>query len=203
MAFGTGMLMGFILVSMYPQSKESPLRLIIGFTIGIISLLIYQFVAYSYFSGKKRGEFEYIYLQSLIDNRIKIFIDRLSYSPTIPIPLLLKKVETEPDLKRKYDIYMTVAWFAAREERHQKAIDYLQEAATLKKNDLVASFRLGQSWERLGKGEEAIQAYEMALQDPSIDSRTLREFVLAQIERVKTKGPQKGVPYPYFKYLGI
>lgn len=203
MAFGTGMLMGFILVSMYPQAKESPLRLIIGFTIGIISLLIYQFVAYSYFAGEKRGEFEYIYLQSLIDSRIKMYIDRLSYSPTIPIPLLLKKVETEPDLKRKYPIYMTMAWFAAREEQHQKAIEYLQEAATLNKNDLVASFRLGQSWERLGKGEEAIQAYEMALQDPSLDSRTLREFVLAQIERVKTKGPQKGVPYPYFKYLGI
>ena len=164
---------------------------------------MYQFVAYSYFAGEKRGEFEYIYLQSLIDNRIKKFIDRLSYSPTIPIPLLLKKVETDPDPKRKFDIYMTAAWFAAREDQHQKAIEYLQEAATLKKNDLVASFRLGESWERLGKGVEAIQAYEMALQNPSLDSETLREFVLAQIERVKPKGPHKGVPYPYFKYLGI
>lgn len=203
MALVTGMLMGFIAVSMFPQRKDSPLPLIIGLIVGIISLLIHQLVAYSNFAGDKRGEFEYIYLQSLIDRRIKMFLDRLSYSPTIPLSGLLKKIETEPDPKRKYDIYMTMAWFAVREEQNQKAIEYLQEAATLKKNDLVASFRLGQSWERLGKGEEAIQAYEMALQDPSLDSETLREFVLARIEQVKTKGPQRSVPYPFFRYMGI
>jgi tetratricopeptide (TPR) repeat protein len=201
MAFGTGTLMGFIVASMVIHRKDSPLPPIIGFIIGIISLLIYQLVAYSYFAGEKRGEFEYFYLQSLINRRIKMFVDRLSYSPTIPISLLLKKIETEPDPKRKYDIYMTMAWFGVWEEQHQKAIEYLQEAVTLKKDDLVASFRLGQSWERLGKGGEAIQAYEMALQDPSNDSQPLKEFVSSQIERVKIKGPQKGMPYHYLKYI--
>jgi tetratricopeptide (TPR) repeat protein len=201
MALATGMLMGFMVGSMWPQSKESPVPLILGLAVGIISFIGYQFYAYNYYSGKRRGEFEYIYRQSLIDSRIKRFFDRLSHAPTIPIPKLLNRMENEPDPNRKFDIYMTVAWFAAREDRHQKAIEYLQEAAALKKDDLVASFRLGQSWERLGKGEEAIQAYEMALQDPWLDSQPLKEFVSSQIERVRNNGPQKGMPYHYLKHI--
>jgi len=176
---------------------------ILALAVGIISVLVYQFYVHSYFSGEQRGEFEYLYRQSLIDGRIKRYVDRLTYNPTICAPLLLKKMETEPDPYRRYEIYMTLAWFAARDEQHQNAIEYLQESLALKNNDLVASFRLGQSWERLGKGAEALQAYEMALHDPSLTSPPLREFVLAQVDRVKKQGPHKGVPYPYFKYLGI
>jgi len=208
MAFCTGGLMGFMLQKLL-QPKEPP---ILSLAVGIISLLIYQFVAYSYFSGKRRGLFEYIYWQSLIDRRIKMVMNGLTftfsdeksvlnYAPTIAVPMLLKKVESEPAPSRKFDIYMAMAWAAAKEDQHQKTIEYLQEAITLKKGDLVASFRLGQSWESLGKSEEAIQAYEMALQDPSVDSQPLREFVSWQIERVKTNGPQKGMPYHYLRYI--
>jgi tetratricopeptide (TPR) repeat protein len=201
MALATGMLMGFILGSMVPLSQDWPVPLIPGPAVGIISFIAYQFYAYSYYSGKRRGEFEYIYRQSLVDRRIKRYFDRLTHQPTICAPLLLKKIETELDPYRKYETYMTLAWFAARDEQHQKAIEYLQESLALQKNDLVASFRLGESWERLGKGAEAIQAYEMALQDPCLDSPALSEFVTWQIQRIKTMGPQKGMPYHYLIHM--
>jgi tetratricopeptide (TPR) repeat protein len=210
MAFASGMILGFFCPQSIIELVKPPPILLLAF--GTITLLIYQFYAYSYFYGKRRDVFEYIYRQSLIDRRIKMVMDSLTftfsdekavlnYAPTIAIPMLLKKIETEPDPSRKFDIYMAMAWAATKEDQHQKAIDYLQEAVTLKKDDLVASFRLGQSWERLGKGEAAIQAYEMALQDPSLDSQPLREFVSSQIERVRTNGPQKGMPYHYLKYI--
>jgi tetratricopeptide (TPR) repeat protein len=209
MAFATGMLIGPLCPQFIMELVEPPPILWLAF--GIIPLLVYQFYAYSYFYGKRRGEFEYIYRQSLIDSRIKMVKDNLpftfpmekylSYAPTIASPLLLKKIETEPDVSRKFDLYLALAWAAAEEGQHQKAIESLQEALTLKKDDLVASFHLGQSWERLGKDVEAIQAYEMALIDPSIDSQPLREFVASQIERVKIKGPQKGMPYHYLRYI--
>jgi tetratricopeptide (TPR) repeat protein len=210
LAFGTGMLLGFICPESIMELVEPPPILWLGF--GITSLLIYQFYAFSSFFGKRRGEFEYIYRQSLIDRRIKkvlhglpfTFSDKrsvLNYAPTVAVPLLLKKVETESDLSRKFDIYMSMAWAAAKEDQHQQTIEYLQEAVTLKKDDLVANIRLGVSWERLGKGREAIQAYEMALQDPTIDSQPLKEFLSSQVDRVKTNGPQKGTPYRYLKYI--
>jgi tetratricopeptide (TPR) repeat protein len=216
MALGTGLLMGFILGSMlrpiFDHSKESPIPVIIGLSIGIISIIIYQCYAYSYFFGERRGVFEYIYRQSFTDRRIKMVMNSLTftfsdeknvlnYLPTIAVPMLLKKIETAPDPSCKFDIYMTLAWAAAKEDQHQKAIEYLQTAITLKKDDLVASTRLGQSWEHLGKGEEAIQAYEMALRDPSLDSQALKEFVSWQIERVKTTGPKKSMPYHYLKHM--
>jgi tetratricopeptide (TPR) repeat protein len=189
--------------------RPAPILLLIFI---IIPILIYQFYAYSYFFGERRGVFEYMYRQRFTDRRIKKVLDGLTftfsdeksvlnYAPTIAIPMLLKKIETEPDPSLKSDIYMALAWAAAKEDQHQKAIEYLQEAVTLKQNDLVASTRLGQSWERLEKGEEAIRAYEMALRDPSLDSQPLKEFVSSQIERVKIKGPQKGMPYHYLRYI--
>jgi tetratricopeptide (TPR) repeat protein len=216
MAFGTGLVIGFmlgpILGPIFHYSEESPIPAIIGLSVGIIATIIYQRYAYSYFFGKRRGIFEYMYKQSFTDRSIKMVLDGLTftfsdekgvlnYLPTIAVPMLLKKIETEPDPRRKFDIYMALAWAAAKEDQHQKAIEYLQEAVTLKPNDLVASTRLGHSWESLGKGEEAILAYEKALQDPLLDSQPLKEFVSWQIERVKTNGPQKSMPYHYLKHM--
>jgi hypothetical protein len=215
-AFASGAFVGYLFLLFLPQDRYIPGEYILGIILtgGVTGAIIYQFFLPKYFFGKRRGEFEYIYRQTLIDGRIKKVIDSLTFTfsdeksvlnlaPTVVIPLLLKKIEIESDPERKFDFFMSMAWATAKEDQHQKAIEYLQEAIALKRDDLVASVRLGVSWERLGKGEEAIHAYETALQEPSLDSQPLRDFVSEQIERVKADGPQKGTPYRFLKYMGI
>lgn len=96
-------------------------------------------------------------------------------------------------------IYMGAARFA--EDR--KAIELLHQAVQLKPHHLVANFRLAEAFERTGAAKEAIEAYRSALTDPSIQSRTLEAFVMSQVERVKTCGPNRRSQYYGLRYLGL
>lgn len=48
--------------------------------------------------------------------------------------------------------------------------------------------------------KEAIEAYEVAVHDPSIDTEELKNFIMTQVQRIKEKGPQYGSPIPGLIY---
>jgi hypothetical protein len=55
-------------------------------------------------------------------------------------------------------------------------------------------------FERIGSGKEAIEAYESALHDPTIDTEELKGFIAAQIIGVREKGPDQRSPIPGLIY---
>ena len=63
-----------------------------------------------------------------------------------------------------------------------------------------SNYRLARAYERTGSAPDAIKAYEASLNDPSIDTPELRNFVSSQVQRVKEKGPQYASPIPGLIY---
>lgn len=115
---------------------------------------------------------------------------------------ILKDRRTRSD-DETFIIYMGAARGATRFAEDRKAIELLHQAVQLKPHHLVANFRLAEAFERTGAAKEAIEAYRSALTDPSIQSRTLEAFVMSQVERVKTRGPNRRSQYYGLKYLGL
>jgi hypothetical protein len=187
-----------------------PISALLG---GIVGVIVYQFAFRSFRTGKRQGEFEYAYRESLTEQRIKQIINEapvdqfdrdVSFMVKDPTNFILKlmgmlDVETDPD--KKFWLHMTLASLYGRTWEFTKAMTQLDAAAALKANDLVANFRLAEVLERTGKGDAATHHYEAALDDPSIESKYLREFVASQIQRVKQYGPSKTPQYPFRKYI--
>ena len=201
LAFFTGMLMGYFFAAAVPVVIP-PLSALVG---GAIALLIYPFFEYRYFAGKWRGEFEYIYQERLMQEKIKGILSRLPYrfekdlsivDPMIMYPRLRDEVEREADPERGFYLYMSMGLRAYKGYLYSKALEAWAEAVRLKPHDLVANFRLAALWEYNGNGAKAIEGYQAALQDHDLDSPSLREFIFSQIERVKAKGPRKGSVHP-------
>jgi hypothetical protein len=200
MAFFTGVVMGFLSLRVVPIL--APVTVLLG---GIIALVIYQFVEYSYFAGKRRGEFEYNYRESLMQQGIKGVLRSLPYrfekdlaqvDPMALNPRLQEEAEREADPERRFYLYMSMGLRAVKSYYSSKALDAWVEAVRLKPHDLVANFRLAALWEYIGNGAEAIKGYQAALQDPDLDSDRLREFITSQLARVKARGPSKGSVHP-------
>jgi tetratricopeptide (TPR) repeat protein len=214
MAIVSGAFLGWFLFPFSFYKGDSPLPMvlcILGFALG--SALISQVVLHSYLTGKRRGEFEYAYQESLTEQRIRALIkmapinqaDRdASFMVSDPTPIILRLMdilELETEVENKFWLHLTLASLYGRTWEYTKAMTQIEAAAALKPNDLVANFRLAEALERTGKGDEAIRHYEAALDDPSMESGQLKEFVVAQVQRVRTHGPSKDPQYPFKKYI--
>ncbi len=201
LAFFTGMVLGYFFAALVPGFFP-PLSALVG---GVITLIIYPFVEYSYFAGKRRGEFEYVYRENLMQKKIQDIISRLPHQfekdlslvdPMMLYPQLRYEAEHEVDPERCFYLYMSMGLRAQKDYLYSKALEAWAEAVRLKPHDLVANFRLAALWEYNGNGVAAIEGYQAALLDPDLDSLSLREFISSQIERVKARGPRKGSVHP-------
>lgn len=171
----------------------------------ILGLFIYQIVVCSYFWGKRRGDFEYIYRKIFLEKIIKqiiikycsrityyrFYFDQFnsisSYQWEICQKLLSdKEILSDNDLI--FFIYLKAAKISLKEDSFDREIKYLKKALTIKPNDLVVNCKLAVAMERARASEKAISAYEAALKDPLITDKMI-VFLKAQIERVKLKGP--------------
>jgi tetratricopeptide (TPR) repeat protein len=115
--------------------------------------------------------------------------------------MLLKAAEDEGNSERKFLLFLTLAVQCAKAGEYAKIAEYSKKAALLKPDDLLANFILAQAQERMGAGEEALKAYEAALRDPMARSPQLKDFISAQIMRVKTEGPRKGSKFQGLRYM--
>lgn len=160
MALGTGVVLGIF-------SKFLIL------TIPLIILILYQFFICSYFWGKRRGAFEYTYLERNEER-----------SNNMELVDLFRKA------KKEYKSGDPVS-------AHNK----FKEAIILYPNSFVAHFKYALSCEKLGNEKEAIIAYKAALDKMPFFSKNLGEFIERQIKRVETEGPNRKGSVPGLQYV--
>ena len=127
-------------------------------------LLVYQFIIGSFFWGSRRGAFEYSYLEKTAA------INKFN-------PGLAEALE-----KVKFEYKMGDP---------KSAMLKLKEAAQVHKSNFAVHFKLAIACEKVGLGDEAIEAYREALAIVPNNAQTLHDYVKQQIERVREKGPQK------------
>jgi tetratricopeptide (TPR) repeat protein len=123
------------------------------------------------------------------------------HSDKIWTDLLVEPVVRQNDNLR-FAVYIKAAEAASKADNHPKAIEYLDQALSIKPGDAIASFRLAEAFERMGQGSDALDAYASALKDSSNTSE-MRRFIASQIDRVKREGPRKKAPMPGLKHLGM
>lgn len=136
-------------------------------------LFVYQLMATSFFWGKRRGEFEYAFLEKSAKNR----------NALRDLKTRLKEV----DYELKY----------SDPSAHSK----LKEITTIYPDNFVGQFKYAISCERIGQVEDAISAYEKALSLVPKSSKYLNIYVKRQIARVKTKGPSKYSVAPGLRWM--
>jgi hypothetical protein len=214
-AFASGMLMGYVSLSIFPypfakfiSSGKSLLAFLLIWGAGVA--IVYQLVFQKYFCGNRRGEFEYAYLEDILQKRTKEILKSVTYDPidgqALAInpaelnPKLLKMAAKENDPERKFLFFLTMAVQCAKADEYAQIIEYAREALVYKPTDLVTNFILAEAQEHLGEGNQAVKSYEASLQDPMAQSTPLREFISAQIERVKKNGPRTGSKVQGLRY---
>lgn len=209
MAVATGLLFGYM-ASPFLAFLDSPLfgGALIGAVVGFVA---FQVSALKQLREGHRGAIEYAHREAQIESRIKSIrltpanvtydILLLDFSGAEAFLNILKDRRTRSD-DETFIIYMGAAREATRFAEDRKANALLHQAVQLKPHHLVANFRLAEAFERTGAAKEAIEAYRTALTDPSIQSRTLEAFVMSQVERVKTCGPNRRSQYYGLRNLG-
>jgi len=177
LAFATGLIIGFFALKtfggyFFKPSIEFPAWCYLSFP--WICFCIYQYMTLSFFWGKRRGEFEYSFLEKTAGHG----------ETNKELGRLLKEVKK--DLK-----------MADPNSAHLK----LNAATKIFPDNFVVHFKYAVSCERLGLAEDAIAAYETArkLLPQSVEAVT--NYVERQINRVKTKGPAKVSTAPGLQYV--
>lgn len=210
MAVATGGVLGFFLARV-------PQTFFFLWLAPICALVVYQYVVQQYFWGKRRGHFEYAYREWLLRKSanvlfikilgvrryISLYLDELSALGSVREDIyknLQGKEEVVRNDSYKFCLYVRIAESALKESSCDREIEYLRRAVSIRPNDLVANYRLGNSLERSGDGQGTVRAYEAALKDPVVE-KELSEVILAQIKRVETSGPAKKPPMPGFRYM--
>jgi tetratricopeptide (TPR) repeat protein len=210
MAVATGLVLGYMAIPFLAFLITSPFGgALIGAVVGFVA---FQVSALKQLRGGRRGAIEYAHREAQIESRIESIrltpaditddILLLDFSGAEAFLNILKDRRTRSD-DETFIIYMGAARGATRFAEDRKAIELLHQAVQLKPHHLVANFRLAEAFERTGAAKEAIEAYRSALTDPSIQSRTLEAFVMSQVERVKTRGPNRRSQYYGLRYLGL
>lgn len=140
-------------------------------TFPFVFAFIYQFFVLSYFWGNRRGAFEYSYLEKIAEN-----------DPT------LKKDFKE--VKKEYKL-----------GDPRTANIKLNETIQKFPNHFVARFKYAISCEKLGQAQEAIASYETAVNLLTVESDSLRDYLLTQIDRVRKKGPSTKTTAPGLQHV--
>jgi tetratricopeptide (TPR) repeat protein len=164
MAFGTGFVMGMMF-------NRFLFFLIPPISFPVVFGLIYQFIVLSYFWGRRRGAFEYSYLE--------------------------RSAERDSELKRTFKDVKKELKLGDPKAANLK----LNEAINKFPNHFVAQFKYAVSCEKLGQTQEAILAYESAVNLLRIESKSLHDYVLAQAYRVRSKGPSTKTTAPGLQYV--
>ncbi len=88
------------------------------------------------------------------------------------------------DLNRSVANYLGIANLYAELKNYDKAIEYLNKALAINKNNLLARFRLAEVYEKMGKHDLAIQEYSFL---SNSDDETARKAGLEGLKRLKKK----------------
>lgn len=207
LAIGTGLVLGLFLTAFVPFLK--PLYRVAVIPLGgLFGFLVNLRIVHNYFKGKMRGVFEYVYRESLLEPAIDLAISNARQSgfeavleveslALFKTLMLQAEIRTEED---KFIYYMAAAKAANAGSEDRNSLTALKLAVALKPKDMVVNFKLARTFERIGSAQEAIEAYEAAFQEPSIDSEALKGFLAAQVQRVKEKGPEQRSPIPGLIY---
>ncbi len=113
---------------------------------------------------------------------------------------LLKLEEVSNDTELKFHIYFKLFKFFFIDESYQKSISSLNSAIEINPNNIISRISLAETYEYIGNGEKAIDAYKKLFEINHI-SNSLKNYINAQIERVVQKGPRKGPPMTGFRYM--
>ncbi|MBW1759054.1 MAG: tetratricopeptide repeat protein [Deltaproteobacteria bacterium] len=207
LALATGFLITFLIP---PLFAAVPL-------FGIFVCLIYQVILYRHFWGKRRGEFEFFSKENLIkkninsilkqylgrDELVRFKVERFNnivkYGWDV-YEKLMKNTNAQKEEFRYY-INMMAADFSRKEGDLKKERNYLLKTVSSFSDDLVGNYRLAVAYEKEGRSKESIKHYRTALENSSIDSSELKEFIQNQIIRVMEKGPRKSPPVPTLKFM--
>ncbi len=177
LATGTGALIGLFFFQFFMAALLA-LGVNVGpwcyFVFPEIFFFLDQAIIWSFFLGKRRGEFEYTYHE-------KVATDARTNSK---LHRLFKEAKEE---LRLGDPASMVSKFA--------------EATRMFPESFVAHFRYAASCEILGKTDEAIAGYETAKALLVKPTAALDGYISAQIERVKTKGPSGTSASPGMQYV--
>ncbi len=195
-----------------------PIYSIVGFWSMMIAPCLYQFIMFKIFFGNRRGDFEYEYKLYLTDAHIRSAVLHLygirklthyildqtsqlsSASKDIILGVLKGSAYTQ-DMHLEADIYIKLAELYSKDEDYEKERSFLGKAVEVQPHGLIANFRLAVSFEKSGNAESAIKHYKSALQDPSLTSNQLKEFITSHISRVVVDGPREKPPLPGLRYL--
>jgi len=201
LAAGTGLVMGYFSSIFLPFINPFA----VAFIGGVIAVFVNQWSVHNYFKGKLRGAFEFVYLESKYENNIEPQFSGTDRMGELELASLLvyKQLMTRADTlneERRFWCYMAAAKAANAGGEDKNSITALKLAVALRPKDIVANYRLARSFERVGSAKEAIESYEAALLDQSIDTEELRRFIAAQAQRVREKGPEQRSPIPGLIY---
>jgi hypothetical protein len=176
MAFGMGFVIGYmsspVIMAIFKIPDDAQLELI--FHVSLCFLFIDQIIMPIYFWGKRRGEFEYSFLEKSASNR--------DTNPGLSIRLK----EVKKELK-----------FADLNSAHGKLVAATKEFPS----SFVVHFMYALSCERLDLAEAAIEAYETARKLLPESAQVLNTYVEKQIRRVKLYGPSNISTAPGLQYL--
>jgi len=177
LATGTGALIGLFFFQFFIAALVT-LGVDVGpwcyFVFPAIFFFLDQVEIWSFFQGKRRGEFEYTYHEKLATDARKN-------------PKLHRLFKEAKEGLRLGDPASMVSKFA--------------EATEMFPESFVAHFRYAASCEILGKAAEAVAGYETARTLLVKSTAALDGYVAAQIERVKTKGPSGTSASPGMQYV--
>lgn len=183
MALGTGFILGLIVLRV-ADIVMSLMALDVGAVGGVFLftlvafplglLCIYQIFIASFFWGKRRGEFEYSFLEKTAE--------RGKVNPELGI--CLKEVKHE-------------LRFGDPDAAHLK----LNIATKLFPDSFVIYFKYAISCEIVGLSDDAIAAYTAAEKLLPKSVEALITYVEKQIARVKLKGPTKRSSAPGLQYM--
>jgi len=169
MATGTGFIIGiFALRVPFLGFILNPI------TSPIVFLVICQFFFASFFWGKRRGEFEYSFLEKStecgkMDSGLKIELKRI-----------------KQELK-----------FGGINSAYAK----LKDLSNNHPESFVIQFKYAISCERIGLAEDALVAYEKAKNLIIVTSKALIRYIDKQTIRIKQKGPSKRSSAPGLQYV--
>jgi hypothetical protein len=177
MAFATGLVMGYFALKtlggyFFKPPIEFPPWCYFIFPCGFF--FIFQFMTPSFFWGKRRGEFEYS------------FLEKSALKKMINPELGSRLKEVKRELK-----------FGGVNSAHEKLI----AATKVFPDNFVTHFMFALSCERMGLAEAAINAYETARNLLPESAQNLTTYVTKQICRVKSEGPSKMSTAPGLQYL--
>jgi hypothetical protein len=177
MAFATGTVMGYMSLYVFcgfffEPSIDFPPEL--SFIFSLAFFLVCQFLAVSFFWGKRRGEFEYS------------FLEKSTVGGEVNPELGTRLKEVKRELK-----------FGGVKSAHEKLINEIKAFP----NNFVVNFMLALSCERMGSADAALEAYETSRRLIPETSQALITYVEKQICRVKLEGPSKMSTAPGLQYL--